>query len=260
MANPKEKSQEIIDLLHSRLIEERYFSDSEFFEYNIKMRGVGKASSKDNMAWAYLFACNQDADKALHYFRKSLNYQTSDISFARNYFVFLFKHGRVKELGLAIDKAKKKDFLSGSQHVMFEDLFTSILKGSFKGALQAASSLINLKQDLSKATEAIKIKIESFLSYSDIKDEGLKKLGEIYSNLIEKHALYAVGRFDFRTYPDVDVNHISLIVSEKHKEIIGKLNYELSYELASTDYFDNANFSASIDMLLEDDIVVVTNI
>ena len=252
MVTPKEKSQEIIGLLHARLIKEQYFSDSEFFEFNVKMRGVGKATSRDNMAWAYLYACNQDVERALSYFRKSLNYQTSDTSFARNYFVFLLKHGKVKELKGAVDKAKKNSFLAGSQHLMFEDLFTSILKGDFKGASEALDSLISLKQDLAEHSESMKSKIQAFLLYSDFNGEALRKLGEIYTNLIEENSLFAVGRFDFKVYPNIDVNHISLIVSERHRENIGALNYRLAREIANNECFDDANFSASIDIMLED--------
>lgn len=260
MIAAKEKSQEIIEKLHTRLTEERYFTSAEFFTYSGEMRGVGKASSKDNMAWAYFHVCNQDKDKALYFFRKSLNYKTADISFARNYLVFLFKNGMAKELIQAIQKSNTKESFLGSQHFMFERLFTSILRGDLQEAMRVSDSLINLKNNLSELYEAMKKKIHLFSSFSDLKEAELKKLGEIYTNLIEENQLYAVGRFDFRTYPDVDVNHISLIVSDKHRDIIGKLNFDLAYALASNDCFDDKNFSASVDMSIQNETINATTL
>lgn len=260
MVVPKEKSQEIIEKLHSRLINENYFTESEFFSYSIEMRGVGKASSKDNMAWAYFYACNKDKNRALQFFRKSLNYTTADNSFIRNYFVFLFKNGMAKELIQAIKKSGAKESLRGSHHFMFEKLFVSLLRGDFEEAIQTSDSLINMRNDLSELYEVMKKRIYLFSSSSNLEPKDLEKLGEIYTNLIEENELYAVGRFDFRTYPDIDVNHISLIVSDKHRDIIGKLNYDLAYALASNSCFDNKNFSASIDMSIQGEIPTLTTL
>lgn len=98
-------------------------------------------------------------------------------------------------------------------------------------------------------------KLRNFIEYAGLSDSELKVLGSIFITLIEKYNLFLRGRIDFKTYEEFDVNHISLIIDNRHKSILGKLNLELAMNMASQRFFDNKKFSASIDMMGQDKIM-----
>lgn len=246
MIAPEKKVTGILAELYEKMVNEIYFTEFESQLYARKMEGIGKATSEENLAWAYYYACNKELEKALHFFKKSLHYNNP--IFLGNYLTYLVRNGLIDEFLLATESASLKPCFRGVGQVLWSELFISILRGNLMVAREQLEGLIKLDNEYSLWAKKIELDLDRFIKEAKLDSQQLQILGDIFITLIREYRLFALGWFTFKSYPEFGVNHLSLVIDYRHKDIIGAINYELAMAIASEEKLDRKKFSVSVDM------------
>lgn len=246
MIAPEKKVTIILAELYEKMVNELYFTEFEGQLYARKMEGIGKATSEENLAWAYYYACNKELEQALHFFKKSLHYNNP--LFLGNYLTYLVRNGLIDEFLRATERAGLKPCFGGVGQVLWGKLFISLLRGNLTMVREQLERLIKLDNEYSLWAKKIELDLDRFIKGAELNSQQLQILGDIFIALIREYRLFALGWLTFKSYPEFDVNHLSLVIDHRHKDVIGVINYELAMAIASEEKLDSKKFSVSVDM------------